>query len=221
MMVRLGKPYRFVRTASAVAGLWVLAGLSSGCLAEWTQPRGQRGAAQATGDVSHRVTIGWLPARVQQYTPLLEAASMRHGVDANLLAIVVTVESGGDPQAVSPAGAKGLMQIMPPTAMDIAKKRGLAIEEAQLHDPALNIDFGAYYLAAQVRRFWGRTPEETVAFAAGAYNGGPGRMRRHLETGETLPAETVSYQRWVTGMWRERFMNRSATFAAWYEAGGS
>ena len=171
--------------------------------------------------VAHRTSIPWLPPSVARHARLIDEASLRHGVDANLVAVVILVESGGDPAARSPAGALGLMQLMPETAADIARKRGLPHhDEGRLLDPAYNVDLGAFYLGEQVRRFWTGYAEATVEYAAGAYNGGPGRMRRHLEEGQRLPAETRSYQRWVGGMWRERFMPRSATFAAWYDAGG-
>jgi len=175
----------------------------------------------ASVGVEHRVSIPWLPPRVRRFAPLLEAASRDHGVDANLLAIVVLVESGGDPNAKSPAGATGLMQLMPPTAAELAERRGLTDHhDWRLLDPGYNIDLGADYLAQQVRRFWTGQSDPTVERAAGAYNGGPGRMRRHLEQGETLPTETQRYQQWVVGMWRERHQPRSVAYASWYQAGG-
>lgn len=172
--------------------------------------------------VDHRVAIPWLPTSVGRFAPLLDAASVRHGVDADLLAIVVLVESGGDPAAVSPSGALGLMQIMPATGSDIAERRGIAGHVDQhLYDPAYNIDFGAWYLGNQVRRFWTGQASQTVDLAAAAYNGGPGRVGRHLDSGEPLPAETERYRQWVGGMWRERYLPTSQTFAAWWQAGGS
>jgi len=171
--------------------------------------------------VEHRVSVPWLPPRVRNFGPLIETASRKHGVDANLLAIIVLVESGGDPNAKSAAGAMGLMQLMPPTAAELAARRGLtAHHDWRLLDPGYNIDLGADYLAQQVRRFWTGRSDPTVERASGAYNGGPGRMRRHLDHGEELPGETQRYQRWVVGMWRERHQPRSATFASWFAQGG-
>lgn len=191
-----------------------------GCSPRWDRGSGAHPPPSGPPVVAHRTSIPWLPPGVARHARLIDEASVRHGVDANLIAVVILVESGGDPEARSPAGAVGLMQLMPSTAADIARERGLAHDEGRLTDPAYNIDLGTFYLAHQVRRFWTGYAEATVAYAAGAYNGGPGRMRRHLDRGEGLPSETRRYQRWVAGMWRERFMPRSETFAAWYAAGG-
>jgi soluble lytic murein transglycosylase-like protein len=170
--------------------------------------------------VQHQTTSRWLPSSVTRFAPLVEQASFRHGVDANLLAIVILVESGGDPIASSPKGAMGLMQLMPATARDIARERGIPHVDARLYDPAYNIDFGAYYLSKQMQRFNNGDPINTVERAAGAYNGGPARMDRHLRTGEALPLETTRYQRWVAGMWMERHFPESPMFGDWYNAGG-
>ncbi len=170
--------------------------------------------------VEHRVSVPWLPPRVRRFAPLLEAASRQHGVDANLLAIMVLVESGGDPNAKSPVGATGLMQLMPPTAAELAERRGITDHhDWRLLDPGYNVDLGAEYVAQQVRRFWTGMSDPTVERVAGAYNGGPGRMRRHLEQGEALSSETKRYQQWVLGMWRERHQPHSPTFATWSQAG--
>jgi soluble lytic murein transglycosylase-like protein len=181
--------------------------------------------------------IPWLPQTVAQWWPQLIEAGHRHGVDPELLAIVMLVESGGSPNAHSPAGASGLMQLMPATAADIARQRGVTGFSAdQVWDPALNIDFGAWYLADQLRRF-GRSGDSaspgpadsaepvnpadaaSIALAAAAYNGGPGTVLRHLG-GQALPAETTRYQAWVAGMWGERHLASSPSFEAWWNAGG-
>ncbi len=171
--------------------------------------------------VQHTTSVRWLPASVRRFAPLIEQASFRHGVDANLVAVVVLVESGGDPFASSPKGAMGLMQVMPATARDIARERGIVGHvDARLYDPAYNIDFGAYYLAQQMRRFASVDAVRTTEHAAGAYNGGPARMDRHLRSGEALPTETMRYKRWVAGMWMDRHLPESPMFREWWTAGG-
>jgi hypothetical protein len=60
----------------------------------------------------------------------------------------------------------------------------------------------------------------SVEHAAGAYNGGPTRMARHLQSGEPLPGETMRYKRWVAGMWMDRHLPVSPMFSEWYSAGG-
>jgi beta-lactamase regulating signal transducer with metallopeptidase domain len=152
----------------------------------------------------------WLPPAVSRWTPSFVAAGERHGVDPDLLAIVTLCESGGDPEARSPVGALGLMQVMPATASHIAAARGLPDDSPDLlRDPEHNIDFGAFYLAAQLRDFGtGQTPERAVALAAAAYNGGPDALRAHLTEGTPLSEETEHYQARVVALWRRRQAER-------------
>jgi murein DD-endopeptidase MepM/ murein hydrolase activator NlpD len=139
-------------------------------------------------------------------------------VDAGALAIVALVESSGDPEASSPAGAVGLMQLMPRTAARIAEERKLSdFEEERLRDPATNLDFGAYYFAQQLSSFGGDDAARSVELAAAAYNAGPRRVRAYLDGGATLPDETSAYKDLVAGMWRERQASRSTTYDSWRE----
>ncbi len=88
-----------------------------------------------------------------------------------LLLAVARQESQFDPRAVSPAGARGLMQLMPATARAVARE--LAIDyrpEALLAEPAFNLRLGAHYLGRQLERFG------EPALALAAYNAGPGRV---------------------------------------------
>jgi soluble lytic murein transglycosylase-like protein len=154
------------------------------------------------------IAIPWLPPRVRAWETELVAAGQRHGVDPELLAIVALVESGGNPEAKSPVGAHGLLQLMPATAGDVARQRGLPEPtRAGLLEPDLNIDFGAYYLAQQLAAF------EGVEEAAAAYNGGPTRVRSWLHGRAHLPEETEHYRRLVGALWRERHDAWSPTFA--------
>jgi beta-lactamase regulating signal transducer with metallopeptidase domain len=153
--------------------------------------------------------VVWLPREIQLLAPELEQAARRHGVDPALLAIVVMVESGGDPAARSPMGARGLMQLMPSTADKIAQERGLSDhDEDRLDDPAYNLDLGAYFLAQQLDR-WG-----SVELAAAAYNGGERAVERWLAGEGSLSDETDRYKTLVDGMWQERHADRSATLDA-------
>ena len=180
--------------------------------------------AGASYSVATGAVISWLPDTVQRWMPSIEAAAREHNVDPELVAIVILVESGGNPTAVSPSGAIGLMQIMPGTGLDIATRRGIVgFTTQQLTDPVTNIDFGAWYLREMLRSFgvpndpdWQRSVET----AAAAYNGGPGHVGQHLTTGQPLAAESSRYRAWVGGMWRERGLGSSITLAAWLDAGG-
>jgi soluble lytic murein transglycosylase len=97
--------------------------------------------------------------------------SRRNGLDPALVAAVIQVESRFDPLAVSPVGAMGLMQLMPPTARWLLEKReGPAqIRPAQLFNPILNVELGTGYLAQLMSRFDGDLTRALIA-----YNAGPG-----------------------------------------------
>lgn len=106
----------------------------------------------------------------------------RQGVDPQLVLRVIQAESGGNPAAVSPKGARGPMQLMP----DTARMLGVNID-----DPLDNIRGGVRYLAQQLKTFG--TPE----LAAAAYNAGPGNVRKY---GGVPPfAETQGYVRKIAG----------------------
>jgi hypothetical protein len=159
------------------------------------------------------IRIPWLPATVEPWRDELGAAALRYGVDPELLAIVVLVESGGNPAARSPSGAMGLMQVMP-----------FHFGPGQDgYDTTTNIDVWARYLAQQLRAFGSADDpdwQRSVELAAAAYNGGPGSVQRWLGGG-SLPGESASYRSWVGGMWRERHLSRSDTYERWLAAGGS
>jgi soluble lytic murein transglycosylase len=93
------------------------------------------------------------------------------GLDPALIAAVIYTESHFRDQT-SPAGAKGLMQITPGTAKDIARKSGgTAFQLGDLSTPQVNISYGAFYLRYLMDRYGGN---ETLALAA--YNGGEGNV---------------------------------------------
>lgn len=180
-------------------------------------------AGLADGGVPTAISIAWLPDPVRRWEPLFLEAGAAHRVDPELLAIIALVESGGNAAIYSPAGATGLMQVMPGTGADIARIRGLAGFTADaLLVPETNVDFGAWYLAQQLKAF-GKADDpdwtESVMLAAAAYNGGPGRVATYLRGG-SLPAESARYREYVGGMWRERGDAASPTFERWMAAGG-
>jgi soluble lytic murein transglycosylase len=100
-------------------------------------------------------------------------AARRAGVDPFLVAAVMREESNYDPRAVSRAGARGLMQLMPTTAQPLAATRGWPFRGGDLLDePASNIELGASYLGGLLRDFG----DPRLALAA--YNAGPRRARQ-------------------------------------------
>ncbi|MBK6918196.1 MAG: transglycosylase SLT domain-containing protein [Deltaproteobacteria bacterium] len=153
-----------------------------------------------------RLAVPWLAEPLADHAAAIAEAAARHGIDPSLLAIVTWVESRGDARASSPAGARGLMQLMPGTAAKIARERGLAgHSDARLDDPAYNLDLGAYHLAELLDDYGGgdELDADTVALAAAAYNGGRARADAWLG-GAALPDETDRYKDVVVALWQAR-----------------
>jgi len=114
------------------------------------------------------------------FDDLIVAAADRQGLSPALVKAVMLVESGFNPEAVSPKGALGLMQLMPATAKELGV--------SDPFDPAQNIEGGTTYLRRMVDRFGG---DKSKAIAA--YNAGPGAVQKH---GGTPPfAETQFFVR--------------------------
>ncbi len=115
------------------------------------------------------------------YQDLFDAAEAKYGLPDGLLSAVAKTESGYDAAAVSRAGARGLMQLMPGTARELGVDAG---------DPAQAVDGAARLLAKHLDRFG------SLPLALAAYNAGPGNVTKY---GGVPPfAETQSYVRKVT-----------------------
>lgn len=99
------------------------------------------------------------------YAELFQAAGAKYGVDPRLLAAVAKQESSYNPNAVSPAGAKGLMQLMPATA------RSLGVSDPL--DPEQAVDGAAKLLRDLLREFG------STELALAGYNAGPGAVKRY------------------------------------------
>ena len=111
------------------------------------------------------------------YFPVTGLVGLDLPVAPELALSIARRESEFDPKVVSPAGARGLMQVMPGTAKMMAAKVGLPYEAARLTtDPVYNAKLGSAYLAELVAEF-GAVP----ALVAAGYNAGPGRPRRWVE----------------------------------------
>lgn len=106
------------------------------------------------------------PADPAVYSREISAASARHAVPERLIWAVIRVESGFDHRAVSPRGARGLMQLMPETAAL------LGVRDA--FNPRQNIDGGTRHLAAMMVRF-----RQDVRLAVAAYNAGEGPVAQY------------------------------------------
>lgn len=129
-----------------------------------------------------------------------------YDVNPNVVAIVIQIESCGDPLAVSSAGALGLMQVMP---FHFSNGENMI-------DPDVNVRRGITVFYECLAQF----ADWDLGLALACYNGGPGVT---LRDSDTWPAETQAYYEWATGLWDDVVHNRdeSSTLTRWLESGGS
>ena len=175
-----------VRWVRALVGLLAgsVSGAAQGQNVDWSGAGGDLlGRPPAEAEVS--IADARLPNLDQPFDAAVAQAADRYGVDAKLLHAVIVVESRYLPASVSPAGAAGLMQLMPLTAVELGVR--------DRFDPAQNILGGADYLARQLVRF------QDVRLALAAYNAGPalvaklGRIPRIPETESYVEAVLNCY----------------------------
>ncbi len=131
------------------------------------------------------------PYQLSNLAGAIVDASEEFDVPKHLILAVIKRESAFNPKAISPAGAQGLMQIMPPTAKEIADDIGKRYYD--IYDVRDNVRFGTYYLYKMTRRFDG-----DVEMAIRAYNAGPTMVEkvRSLEIAD-YPTETKLYHEYV------------------------
>ena len=150
-------------------------------VADWARAGGDLFVSQATAAArpppEPREETPRLGALDQPFGEPVAAAAVRHGLDPKLLHALVVIESGYRADAVSPAGAGGLTQLMPATARDLGVR--------DRFDPNENLAAGAAFLARQILRFG------DLKLALAAYNAGPERVAR-LGRAPRIP-ETRSY----------------------------
>jgi soluble lytic murein transglycosylase-like protein len=128
-------------------------------------------------------------AVVNRYAVVVAQVAGRYGIEAALLHAVITVESGYNARAVSKAGARGLMQLMPATA----KRFGVA----DVFDPADNVRAGAQYLSELLKLF-----NNDLHLALAAYNAGEHAV---IKYGRRIPPyrETAAYVPRVVGFYEK------------------
>jgi len=126
---------------------------------------------------------------------MLAKAGQEHNLDVDLLASIVKAESGGNTRAVSRAGARGLMQLMPKTAS------GLGVEDS--FKPEQNVRGGSTYLDELLKRY-----DNKLALALAAYNAGPGAVDKY----HGIPPyhETQAYVARVIHEFNRRVLAREA-----------
>ena len=168
-------------------------------VAEQTVPEAVVVAA-ATGGIAPLFT-----REIQHWAPQIVAWAAEQGLDPNMAATVMQIESCGDPNAVSSAGAQGLFQVMP--------FHFSAGENMQ--DPDTNARRGMAYLAQGMQLTSGDTG---LSFAG--YNGGHGTAAKGWAA---WPNETQRYYTWATGIYKDAAAGSatSETLNQWLAAGGA
>jgi soluble lytic murein transglycosylase len=155
----LSNPTRMVATAHALAG----------------SDQASRSIALGRRAIDE---IGRSPENYRLYFPVLEretliASSKENGLDPVLVAALIRQESNFNPLATSPAGARGLMQLMPAVGKTVAESKGIGPWDPQLlYEPATNIKLGTAHLSGLARKY----PEVVKVLAA--YNAGESRVEK-------------------------------------------
>ena len=155
----LSNPTRMVATAHALAG----------------SDQASRSIALGRRAIDE---IGRSPENYRLYFPVLEretliASSKENGLDPVLVAALIRQESNFNPLAASPAGARGLMQLMPAVGKTVAESKGIGPWDPELlYQPATNIKLGTAHLSGLARKY----PEVVKVLAA--YNAGESRVEK-------------------------------------------
>jgi soluble lytic murein transglycosylase len=127
----------------------------------------------------------WQAAWPRPFEQTVRTAVDEFGFDAALVYAIMREESTYRPEVESPAGARGLMQIIPPTAERIASALGVeSFGPDRLYDPAVNVRFGTFYLRQLGQQFQDSRPHMIAA-----YNAGPEIVERWLARGGSMPTD--------------------------------
>ncbi len=139
----------------------------------------------------------------KEFYNYVEAQSKVRSLDSRLVMGLIRQESAFNRTAISSSGALGLMQMIPPTAKEVAqtlKIKNLVIPD-QLFEPETNIKMGSYYLAKLVSDF-----NNNIPLALAAYNAGPTNIKRWMQSFQLTPQSSSSpeYEVWIDLMpWNE------------------
>ena len=135
-----------------------------------------------------------IPLNRRAFSEAIQSAAEVFAVDDALIRAIIHAESAYQPEALSPKGAQGLMQLMPDTQAEL--------QVVDVFDPVSNIEGGTLYLSRLLEQF-----DQNVELAAAAYNAGPGAV---LEYGGVPPyKETREYVRRIKILYRRYRSNES------------
>jgi soluble lytic murein transglycosylase-like protein len=131
---------------------------------------------------------------IGKYIPIIDSAARAYGLDPKLVHAVIRAESGYNPNALSPKGAVGMMQLIPATAQRYGVRNS--------NDPTENIHGGSRYLSDLIKMFNGN-----VELALAGYNAGENAV---IRAGNRIPpyAETMAYVPKVMGFYRSVDLTR-------------
>lgn len=162
------------------------------------------GPAQAITDSSAPLASFYAP-EVLAWRSHIQEWARTYDVNPNVIAIVIQIESCGDPVAISIAGAVGLMQVMP-----------YHFEDGEnMLNPDTNVRRGMFIFYECLTQF----ADWDLGMALACYNGGPGVT---LTDYDLWAEETQYYYRWATGLWSDasKGHDTSETLSQWLDAGG-
>lgn len=183
-----------MRSLLIVGSIWAVSVVSFAVLASPADPAMMPAFRLKSADRAYIKALTRLSRsleRADRYDDLIAAESRARGLDPRLVKAVMAAESGFDPTAVSPAGARGLMQLMPATAREMGFER-------DLHHPTVNVRAGVAYLQllhrAAFKQFgikgksYAQAPYWVQRRVVAAYNAGPRAL-----SGKGWPAQTRHY----------------------------
>lgn len=130
-----------------------------------------------------------IPLNRGAFSEAIQFAAEEYAVDDALIRAIIHAESAYQPEALSPKGAQGLMQLMPATQAEL--------QIVDVFDPVSNIEGGTQYLSRLLAQF-----DQSVELAAAAYNAGPGAVREYggippyKETREYVRRVKILYRRY-------------------------
>ena len=136
--------------------------------------------------MKHKRGYALKPGKESAFDDIIQKASVKHSVDFHLIKSVIKAESLFDTKAVSSAGAKGLMQLMPATAVEVGVK--------DVFDAQQNIMGGTLYLKKMIKRF------KNTRSALAGYNAGPAAVVYY--NGIPPFNETVAYVEKVSDFYK-------------------
>jgi len=142
-----------------------------------------------TKPANYAVAFKHLAKNKKKFTPIINKVAVQHQVDAKLLHAVIQTESAYDANAVSSAGAVGLMQLMPTTA----RRYGVL----NRRDPGQNIAGGARYLKDLLKMF-----NSNLKLAVAAYNAGENAVKKYHNAVPPYP-ETRNYVKQVLALYQQ------------------